>query len=55
MNWCFNFEKVFWWGGIFERLVRFVKRCFKKIIGGVIFIYEELLIVVVEVEFILNC
>ena len=55
MKWCFNLEKPPWWGGIFERLVRSVKRCLKKTIGGAILTYEELLAVVVEVEFILNC
>lgn len=45
----FNFEKVFWRGGVFERFVKLVKRSLKKIISGVRFIYEELLIVIVEV------
>ena len=55
MKWCFNLEKAPWWGGIFERLVRSVKRCLKKTIGGAILTYEELQTVVVEVESILNC
>ena len=55
MKWSFNLEKAPWWGGIFERLVRSVKRCLKKTIGGAILAYEELLTVVVEVESILNC
>ena len=55
MKWCFNLEKAPWWGGIFERLVRSVKRCLKKTIGGAILTYEELLTAVVEVESILNC
>ena len=56
MKWCFNLDKAPWWGSIFERLVRSVKRCLKKTIGGgAILICEELLTVVVEVESILNC
>ena len=55
MKWTFNLEKAPWWGGIFERLVRSVKRCLKKTIGGATLTYEELLTVVVEVEMILNC
>ena len=55
IKWCFNLEKVLWWGGIFERLVRSVKRCLKKTIGGAILTYEELMTVVVEVKSILNC
>ena len=50
MKWTFNLKKAPWWGGIFERLVRFVKRCLKKTIGGATLTYEELLTVVVEVE-----
>lgn len=41
--------------GVFERFVKLVKRCLKKIISGVRFIYEELLIVIIEVEMIFNC
>ena len=55
MKWTFSLEKAPWWGGIFERLVRSVKRCLKKTIGGATLTYEELLTVVVEVEMILNC
>ena len=55
MKWTFNLKKAPWWGGIFERLVRSVKRCLKKTIGGATLTYEELLTVVVEVEMILNC
>ena len=54
MKWCFNPKKAPWRGDIFERLVRSVKRCLKKTIGGTIFTYQELLRVVVEVESILS-
>lgn len=55
MKWTFNLEKAPWWGGVFERLVRSVKRCLKKTISGAKLTYEELLTVVIEVEMILNC
>ena len=42
-------------GGVFERLVKSVKRCLKKTISGARLIYEELLTVIIEVEMILNC
>lgn len=46
-----NLEKVPWWGGIFERLARSVKKC----IDGATITYEELLTATVEVELILTC
>lgn len=55
MKWTFNLERAPWWGGIFERLIRSVKRCLKKTVGGATLTYEELLTVIVEVEMILNC
>ena len=55
MKWTFNLEKAPWWGGVFERLVKSVKRCLKKTISGARLTYEELLAVIIEVEMILNC
>ena len=55
MKWTFNLEKAPWWGGVFERLVKSVKRCLKKTISGARLTYEELLTVISEVEMILNC
>ena len=55
MKWTFNLEKAPWWGGVFERLVKSVKRCLKKAISGARHTYEELLAVIIEVEMILNC
>lgn len=49
-----NLEKALWWGGVFERLVKSVKRSLKKTISGARLIYEELLTVIVEVEMIPN-
>ena len=54
VQWIFNLEKAPWWGGLFERMVRSVKRCLKKTIGGAKLTYEELLTVTTETEMILN-
>ena len=54
MQWKFDLQKAPWWGGIFERLVKSVKRCLRKTIGGAKLTYEELLTVVIEAEMILN-
>ena len=35
LKWHFNPPLSLWWGGIFERMVRSIKRCLKKILLGV--------------------
>lgn len=48
VEWSFNLEKAPWWGGgIFERMIKAMKRCLKKT-------YDELTTVVTEAEMILN-
>ena len=54
IQWNFNVEKSPWWGGVFERLIRSVKRCMKKVIGRATLTHEELLTAVIEIEMILN-
>ena len=54
VKWIFNLEKAPWWGVLFERMVRSVKRCIKKTIGGARLTYEELLTVIIETEMIPN-
>ena len=54
LKWRFNLERAPWWGGFFERLIRCVKRCLKKVIKNAKMSYEELLTVVTEVECVLN-
>ena len=54
IEWTFNLEKAPWWGGIFERLVKSVKRCLRKIIGQAKLSYDELNTTLVEVEVIVN-
>ena len=54
VKWKFNLERAPWWGGFFERMVRCVKRCLKKILKNAKLTYEELLTVVVAIECVLN-
>ena len=52
-KWISNSEKLMrapGWSGFFERMVRCVKRCLKKILKNAKLTYEELLTVVVEIE-----
>ena len=45
VDWVFNLERAPWWGGIFERMVRSIKSCLKKIIGRSRLMYDELVAV----------
>ena len=54
IKWRFNLELAPWWGGFFERMIRCVKRCLKKILKNAKLTYDELSTVVVEVECVLN-
>ena len=54
VKWKFNLERAPWWDGFFERMVRCVKRCLKKILKNAKLTYEELLTLVVEIECVLN-
>ena len=47
-------ERAPWWGGLFEHLIKSMKRCLKKMIGKSKLSYEELLTAVSEVETIMN-
>ncbi|XP_046856027.1 uncharacterized protein LOC124449123 [Xenia sp. Carnegie-2017] len=49
-EWKFNLERAPWWGGFFERMVRSVKRCLKKVLGNARLAFDELLTAMVEVE-----
>jgi len=54
VKWIFNLEKAPWWGGFFERMVQSMKWCLKKTIGKAKLSYDELLMVLTEVEAIIN-
>ena len=54
LKWQFNLERAPWWGGLLERLIRSVKRCLRKVVGGARLRKDELLTVVSEIEAVLN-
>ena len=54
VTWRFIIERAPWWGGFFERLIRSVKRCLKKMLRNARLTYEELLTVIIEIECVLN-
>ncbi|GBL80190.1 hypothetical protein AVEN_29166-1 [Araneus ventricosus] len=43
-----------WWGGFWERLIRSVKTCLKRILGKSSLTYEELYTVLVEIQAVIN-
>jgi hypothetical protein len=54
VNWTFNLERAPWWGGFFERMIKSVKRCLKKVLGNSSLSHDELLTILIEVEGVLN-
>ncbi|XP_028418531.1 uncharacterized protein LOC114543944 [Dendronephthya gigantea] len=54
VTWRFNLERSPWWGGFFERMVRSVKRCLRKVLGNAKLTVDELNTVLVEIEGTLN-
>ena len=54
VQWTFNLPKAPWWGGVFERMVKAVKRCLRKSIGRAKLSLDELTTALVEVEAVLN-
>ena len=54
LKWEFNIEGAPWTGGFFERLIRSVKWCFKKILGNARLHYEQILTIIKKIEIALN-
>ena len=54
IKWRFIVEKSPWWGGFYERMVRCVKRCLKKVLSNARLTYEELLTLLIQIEGVLN-
>ena len=54
VTWEFTVEKAPWHGGFWERLVRCVKRCLKKIVGRAFLSFEEMRTLLIEIEGTLN-
>ena len=54
VKWKFIIELALWQGGMWERMLRSVKRCLKKVIGQAKLSYFELSTILVEVEAVIN-
>ena len=54
VDWEFIVEKAPWWGGFWERLVRSVKNCIRKMVGCSTLNFEEWRTLLIEVEATLN-
>ncbi|GBN70409.1 hypothetical protein AVEN_118910-1, partial [Araneus ventricosus] len=50
----FIVERGAWWGGFYERLVKSVKECLRKVLGRALLSFEELSTILTEVEAVLN-
>ena len=54
INWRFNLSRSPWWGGMYERLIKDVKRTLHKTLGRTHVTFEQLEAVVIDVEKNLN-
>jgi hypothetical protein len=54
IRWMFNTAAAPWFGGFFERMIKSVKRCLKKVVFNARLNYDELLTVIKEIENIVN-
>ena len=54
VTWDFIIEKAPWQGGIWERMVRSMKRCLKKTVGRASLSFEEMRTLLIEIEATLN-
>ena len=50
ITWKFNLSRAPWWGGQFERLIRVVKACMYKVIGGAKLYWKELSETLLDIE-----
>lgn len=54
ITWKFIAERSPWWGGFWERMIRTVKSCLRKILGKGCFDFEQLVTILAEVENVVN-
>lgn len=54
ITWKYIVERAAWWGGMWERLVRSVKTCLRKVLGKSYLEFEELQTLICEVEAVIN-
>ena len=50
INWRFNLSRSPWWGGMYERLIKVVKKTLHKILGRTHLTFEQLEAVVIDVK-----
>ena len=50
IKWNFNLGKTPWAGGLFERLIKSVKRCLRKLLNFLKVDYKDLLTILVEIQ-----
>ena len=50
MSWRFNLERSPWMGGVFEWMIGMVKRCLRKVLTHAKLTFDELYIVLLEIE-----
>ena len=50
IEWLFNLAKAPWYGSIYERLIKTVKRCLKKTLRNSKVTADELYTILVEIE-----
>ncbi|XP_011403021.1 PREDICTED: uncharacterized protein LOC105312234 [Amphimedon queenslandica] len=53
-EWLFNIERASWWGGVFEWMVKSVKRCLRKSMGQARLTLDEPHTAIVEIEAVIN-
>ena len=53
-SWRFIVARAPWWGGFWERMVRSVKRCLKKVVGRTTLTFEDLGTLLIEIESVIN-
>lgn len=53
-DYLFNLSKSPWWGGLYKKLIKYVKKMFYKTRGRTSFQYEQLETVVMDIERHLN-
>ena len=54
VTWKFNLAAAPWWGGLFERFVRSVKRCLKKVLNNLRLDYEHMLTLLAQIQVVIN-
>ena len=54
IKWAFNLEAAPWQGGFFERLVKSVKRCLKKLLYKARITFNELQTLLSQIEMVIN-